>query len=105
MQQGYAIFIGSAILIFILIIILLIWLFSNNPPKKPVVIITKTTTKDIEVVNTPVLEGEVTVTDEVEDDDVIYSPQSTAILTDGEDMSKYSPIEDVYLTPPMSDSQ
>jgi hypothetical protein len=104
MQQGQAIFIGAAIAIFILILILLIWIFSGNPPKKPVIIITKTMPEEVEDVSTPVLEGDVSKTEEIEDDDIIYSPQSTAILTDGDDMSKYSPIEDVYLTPPVSEN-
>ena len=105
MQQNHAIWLGGLILVVIVIILLLIWMF-NSPPKNEVIVIKKdvaTNAVSKNLISTPVVEGVVIKTDEYDADETIYSPQNTEVLTDGVDMSKYSPVEeDVYLTPPVS---
>lgn len=105
MQQNHAIWLGALILVVVIIIILLIWMFSS-PPKNGIIIVKKDATSSVvskNLISTPIVEGVVTTTDEYEADETIYSPQNTEVLTDGTDMSKYSPVdEDVYLTPPIN---
>ena len=108
MQQNHAIWIGALIFLAIVIILLLLWMFSS-PPKDGVIIVKKDTSTNVaskNLISTPIVEGVVVSTDEYEADETIYSPQNTEVLTDGVDMSKYSPVEDdVYLTPPVSQDQ